>query len=190
MNKEIIVGVLALQGDFFEHQRILSRMGVVSIQVRNKSDLDKCSALIIPGGESTTMANLLSRADLAFKIKKRVKKGMLFYGTCAGAILAAKKVIGENRFKPLALIDVDIKRNAYGRQADSFETEIEVSGKKINGIFIRAPVISRAGKKVEVLARVDNNPVLVKHKNVLLGTFHPESDDEIFVHELFLAMFK
>jgi len=185
----MIIGVLALQGDFLEHIQILDSMKVKAIEVRSKKDLDKCSALIIPGGESTAIGKLLVTSGLDKEIKKRVAKGMPLYGTCAGAIVAAKKVLKEKEFKPLKLIDVEIKRNAYGRQVDSFEAEVEVKGiGKLNGVFIRAPVISKVGKKVEVLAEFEGKPVLVKQGKVLVGTFHPETERETALHKLLIQM--
>lgn len=185
------IGVLALQGDFAEHLRVLKSINAPAMEVRNKEDLAGCSALIIPGGESTTIALLLQKTGLGPEIKKRIAKGMPFYGTCAGAIIAAKKVLGEKRFKPLNLIDIDVKRNDYGRQVDSFETELEVKGiGKVNGVFIRAPVISRAGKGVEVLSSLGGKPVFVNWKNVLCGTFHPETENNSFAHEMLVQMCK
>jgi len=184
----LIVGVLALQGDFVEHIQILKLMKIDFVEVRNKNDLEKCSALIIPGGESTVIAKFLSTTGLDKEIKKRVKSGMPIYGTCAGAIILAKKVVGEKKFEPLGLIDVEIKRNAYGRQIDSFEAEMSIENKKINGVFIRAPIISKIGKKVEVLIKLDKKPVLVKQGNILIGTFHPESEGITIIHRLFLDL--
>ncbi|MFH1390789.1 MAG: pyridoxal 5'-phosphate synthase glutaminase subunit PdxT [Candidatus Diapherotrites archaeon] len=183
------IGVLALQGDFFEHTQILESMKINSIEVRNKTDLKKCSALIIPGGESTTIGKLLAISGLDKEIKKRAKKGMPVYGTCAGAIVLAKKVLNEKEFKPLGLIDVEIKRNAYGRQVDSFEAEVNIEGiGKLNGVFIRAPKIIKKGKKVETLASFEGNPVLVKQGNVLIGTFHLETEKETAMHKLLVQM--
>ncbi|MCR4335488.1 MAG: pyridoxal 5'-phosphate synthase glutaminase subunit PdxT [archaeon] len=184
----ITIGVLALQGDFAEHIKILESMKVNAIEVRNNSDLQKCSALIIPGGESTTIGKLLKISGLDREIKKRAKKAMPIYGTCAGAIVLAKKVLNEKEFFPLELIDVEIKRNAYGRQLDSFEAEVEIKGiGKLNGVFIRAPVISKIGKKIEVLAKFEGKPVLVKQGNILIGTFHPETEKNSELHNYFLG---
>ncbi|MEM4262000.1 MAG: pyridoxal 5'-phosphate synthase glutaminase subunit PdxT [Candidatus Diapherotrites archaeon] len=182
----MLVGVLALQGDFLEHCLLLSSLNVGFVEVRRASELDKCNALIIPGGESTVISKLLLETGLDQEIKKRVKKGLPLLGTCAGAIISAKRVRSEDRFSPLGLIDIEIERNSYGRQIDSFETELSVQGKKIRGIFIRAPVIRKVGAKVKVLASFDNTPVLVKEKNVIVSTFHPELVGEKFVHELLL----
>lgn len=183
------IGVLALQGDFLEHKLILESLKQKAIEVRNKQDLKECGALIIPGGESTTIGKLLKQTGLDSEIKKRVKKGMPIYGTCAGAIVIAKKVLGEKEFEPLSLIDIEIKRNAYGRQIDSFETELSFNGHgKMNGVFIRAPKIVKKTKEVETLCSLDGKPVLVKQGNVLAGTFHPETEHESKLHKMFLEM--
>src|SRR3989338_3010003 len=125
---QIVVGVLALQGDFKEHLDLLRSMKAEAREVRTISDLRECSALIIPGGESTTISNLLDSSGLGAEIKKRAGKGMPIYGTCAGAIIIARKVLREKMFRPLNLIDIEVERNAFGRQVDSFEAEIEVKG--------------------------------------------------------------
>ncbi|HLC92722.1 MAG TPA: pyridoxal 5'-phosphate synthase glutaminase subunit PdxT [archaeon] len=183
------IGVLGLQGDFSEHIAALHHIGAHALEVRSKADLDQCSALIIPGGESTTISILLQKSGLDSEIKKRVAKGMPFYGTCAGAIVAAKKVIGEGRFTPLGLIDIAVKRNDFGRQVDSFEAKVDVKGHgEVNGVFIRAPRIIKIGKKVEVLAKSGKEPVLVRQGNVLAGTFHPETEGDFFAHRMLLKM--
>ena len=185
----MIIGILALQGAFFEHKQALEKLGVHSIEVRNKQDLKKCSSLILPGGESTTISQLLEQTCLDKEITKRVKKGMHVFATCAGALVLAKKVIGEKCYKPLKLIDMDISRNAYGRQIDSFETGLDIKGfkKDFHGIFIRAPIIKRTGKKVEVLARFKGKPVLLKQENIMVATFHPELTDDLRLHHYFIA---
>ena len=184
-----VVGVLALQGDFREHLELLRSMKAEAREVRSVQDLRECSALIIPGGESTTISNLLDSSGLGAEIKKRAGKGMPIYGTCAGAIIIARKVLREKMFKPLNLIDIEVERNAFGRQVDSFEAEIEVKGLgKLNGVFIRAPVIKKAGKKAEVLASFNGKPVLVRQGNILAGTFHPEAEHNTKIHEFFLEM--
>ena len=186
------IGVLALQGDFLEHLNALQKCGVNSVEVRNTKDLAKCSALIIPGGESTTISKLLFLSGLDKEIRKMARKGMPIYGTCAGAILISKKIIGEKRFKPLNLIGIDIARNAYGRQINSFESELEIKGfeKPLNAIFIRAPIIRKAGKKVEILARCGKEIVLARQGNILVSTFHPELEGDLRVHKLFISMIK
>ena len=184
-----VVGVLALQGDFREHLELLRSMNAEAREVRSVQDLRECSALIIPGGESTTISNLLDSSGLGAEIKKRAGRGMAIYGTCAGAIIIARKVLREKMFRPLNLIDIEVERNAFGRQVDSFEAEIEVKGLgKLNGVFIRAPVIKKAGKKAEVLASFNGKPVLVRQGNILAGKFHPEAEHNTKIHEFFLEM--
>lgn len=183
------IGILALQGNFREHMKILESIGAKAMEVRNSNDLQECSALIIPGGESTTMARLLETSGLGMEIRRRVKKGMPLYGTCAGAILCARKIAGEKRFRPLGIIDIEVKRNDYGRQVDSFEAEVDVHGAgKVNGVFIRAPRILKFGKKAEVLASIGNEPVLVKQGNVIVGTFHPETEGNTYLHKFLTAL--
>lgn len=184
------IGVLSLQGDFFAHCKALEKCGAEPVQVRLPQDLDGVHGLILPGGESTVISNLMQKHGLDKKIKSLSKKGFPLFGTCAGAIVISKKIVGETRFKPLGLIDITIKRNSYGRQVDSFEGQIEVlaqghaKARHIKGIFIRAPEIVKTGKEVEVLARLGKTPVLVREKNVFASTFHPELLGETFVHEL------
>ena len=189
------MGVLALQGDFYEHLRTLKKLGAEAAEVRNKDDLAKVEGLIIPGGESTTIAKLLAETGLDKAIKARAANprsgagGMPVYGTCAGAILLAKNVLKSQGVKGLGLMDIEVERNAYGRQVDSFEAELDVKGiGKVRGVFIRAPVIQKAGKGVEVLAELDGRPVLVRQGNLLAGTFHPEIEGELGVHGLFLDL--
>ncbi len=183
--------MLGLHGDFREHLALLKEHGVPCIEVRSAADLARCSALIVPGGESTAIARLLESSGLGREIRKRVAGGMPFYGTCAGAIIAAKKVVGEKRFEPMKLIDIEVERNFYGRQADSFEAEVLVKGiGTVNGVFIRAPVIKRTGKGVEVLGTLEGKPVLVRQGNVIAGTFHPETEKNFFAHRMLLEMLK
>ena len=185
------IGVLALQGDFKEHKQILSKLGVQPKEVRLPSDLNGLSGLIIPGGESTTISKLMKLYGLDKAIKAHYKKGLAIYGTCAGAIVIAKKVIGETRFKPLGIADIEIERNAYGSQADSFETELEVNGiGTVQASFIRAPILKKVGKNFEVLAKYNGKAVLAKQGNILVGTFHPEISGEMKVHAYFARMCK
>ncbi|MBN1157434.1 pyridoxal 5'-phosphate synthase glutaminase subunit PdxT [Candidatus Woesearchaeota archaeon] len=183
-----MIGVLALQGGVIEHVRMLERCGKKAIEVRAKDDLKKVNALILPGGESTTLFKLMKRQGLDTEIKKRAKKGMPVFGTCAGMIVLAKEII-DNREQGLGLIDISVKRNDYGRQVDSFEEEIDVRDiGKVNAVFIRAPIVKSCGKDVEVLARQNKNPILLKQNNILVASFHPELTDDKRVHELFLKM--
>ncbi len=189
----MVVGVLAFQGDFAEHIDVLSRMHVPSVEVRSCDDVSKVDALIIPGGESTVIAKFLSESGVGAEIRKRVaskKHPLIIYGTCAGAILLAKRVTGKNAPKVLGLIDVTLDRNAYGTQIDSFEAEIKVSGiqKPVPVAFIRAPKITSVGKGVDILAKFRGEPVLVRQGRVMIGTFHAEVRTSAEMHRIFLAM--
>lgn len=179
------IGVLALQGDFAEHITALRKLKITCAEVRNVDDIKKTNGLIIPGGESTTIGKLLVSTGLDLWLKTRAKKGYAIYGTCAGAILLAK----------LKLIDIDVKRNAYGRQLDSFDEPIEVKTRLIaslheplRGVFIRAPKITRLGKNVQMLASHRGDAVLVQQGNILAGTFHPELTDNLAVHRYFATL--
>lgn len=201
----MIVGVLAFQGDFEEHIAVLHSLRVPAIEVRNLADLSKVGALIIPGGESTVIAKFLEETGVGKEMIRRVgikaerNKGsglpavgdhsLFVYGTCAGAIVLAKKVTGKNPPRSLGLIDITIDRNAYGTQLDSFEANIRVKGirDKIPASFIRAPKITRVGKDVEILAEHKGIPVLVRQGRVLAGTFHPEVRGHHAIHRMFSA---
>jgi 5'-phosphate synthase pdxT subunit len=191
----MLVGVLAFQGDFAEHLQVLSDMGVASIDVRNAADLAKVSRLIIPGGESTVISQFLASTGMGREIRRRVLRPgkndrLSVYGTCAGAILLGKRATGKNAPSPLGLIDIDVQRNAYGEQLDSFQADLKVTGipRPLEVSFIRAPKITRVGRRVQVLASHDGVPVLVRQGNVLAGTFHPEVRGETKIHELFVNM--
>ena len=189
----MVVGVLAFQGDFAEHITVLHRLHVPSLEVRTIQDLSKIDALIIPGGESTVIAQCLHLSGVGREIVRRVKniqRPMLVYGTCAGAIVLAKNVTGKNAPRPLGLIDITAERNAYGTQADSFEAVLRIGGihGSVRASFIRAPKITRVGKGVEVISKYKGQPVLVRQGNVLAGTFHPEAREETAVHGLFIRM--
>jgi len=183
------IGVLALQGDFREHIQILSVMGIHAREVRLPEHMKGISGLIIPGGESTTISKLMELYGLDKAIKAAYKKGMCIFGTCAGAIVIAKKVIGETRFKPLGIADIEIMRNAYGTQADSFETYLEIRDIGTTAVsFIRAPIIKKIGKNVKVLAEFGGHVVLARQGRLLIGTFHPEISHETKVHSYFVKM--
>ncbi len=189
----MVVGVLAFQGDFAEHIDVLRLLKVSAIEVRSLSDLAKVDALIIPGGESTVIAKFLEETGVGKEIIRRVKgKKLWVYGTCAGAIVLAKKATGKHAPKTLGLIDVTVDRNAYGTQIDSFETSLKVKGMKspIAVSFIRAPRITKIAKDVEILASFKNEPVLVRQGSILIGTFHPEVRDELSIHRIFLTSIK
>jgi 5'-phosphate synthase pdxT subunit len=183
------IGVLALQGDFAEHKQMLTALGVESLEVRTIEDLAQADRLILPGGESTVMVKMLEETGLFGAIASRFIEGSLpIFATCAGAILVAKEVVGDS-LTTLDLIDISIERNAYGRQLQSFRTELEIQGvsKKVPVSFIRAPKITRVGEGLTVLATYEECPVLVQGKNILVATFHSEVVGETAVHELFVV---
>ena len=185
------VGILALQGDFLEHSMMLRHLGVPSVQVRLPRDLDAIDALILPGGESTTMVRLIDLHDLREPLQQRVEEGMPVWGTCAGMILMARSLT-EDRPEPLSLMDIKVTRNAYGRQLESFETnlDIPVLGKtQLHAIFIRAPGVAEVGSRVEVLARLPNGtPVAVREGSKVATAFHPELTNDSRMHLLFAKM--
>lgn len=187
----MVVGALALQGAFREHRRALERIGVEAREVRLPAHLTGVHALIVPGGESTTMAKLMVAYGLDDAIRSFHGAGGAVWGTCAGAILIARDVLGRPDQPRLDLIDMSVARNAYGRQIASFEADLDVSGldAPFRGVFIRAPRIASVGPDVDVLARHDGDPVAVGSGRVLATVFHPElSGDERF-HRLFLERF-
>ena len=170
---------------------MLESLGVTSLEVRSLDDLGKIDRLIIPGGESTVISRFLESTGVGREIRRRVQDSSLaVYGTCAGAILLARKVTGKNSPRALGLIDIVIERNAYGTQAQSFAAELSIRGiaKKVSAAFIRAPVITRIGRGVEILSVYDGIPVLVAQGRVLAGTFHPEVRGERAMHAVFLKL--
>jgi 5'-phosphate synthase pdxT subunit len=187
-----MVGILALQGDFLEHEVLLQKLHVPTKQVRLPSDLERVERLIIPGGESTTIGKLLVLYDLLEPIGKRARGGMPLWGTCAGAILLAKHIVGGKAGQAaLGLMDMTAERNAFGRQIDSFETDLDLpvlGAKPFHAVFIRAPQLQSPGKGVEVLARVGEAIVAVKQNNLLATSFHPELSDDPRMHEYFLSL--
>ncbi|MCY4623763.1 MAG: pyridoxal 5'-phosphate synthase glutaminase subunit PdxT [Chloroflexi bacterium] len=188
---DVRTGVLALQGDFLEHEISLRRLGAEPIEVRLPRDLDGVDALIIPGGESTTMVHLLDLHGLREPVQRRAREGMPVWGTCAGMILLASALV-EERPEPLGLMDITVQRNAYGRQLQSFETELAVTylgEEPIPAVFIRAPAIVSMGEGVETLASLpDGMPVAVRQSNVLATSFHPELTTDTRFHRHFLDM--
>ncbi|MEO7804645.1 MAG: pyridoxal 5'-phosphate synthase glutaminase subunit PdxT [Actinomycetota bacterium] len=181
------IGVLALQGDFERHIKALTGCGYESFEVRNRSELESADALVIPGGESTTMLKLIDRYDLRDTLVKLIGDGLPVFGTCAGAIVIATETSdGE---QPLGVLDMDIERNAYGRQAESFEAVLEVAdikGGPIEAVFIRAPVINRVSDAARVLAWWADQPVLVVDGNIMVATFHPELSGDFRIHQYFV----
>ena len=184
------IGVLALQGDFREHVEMLKKCNVTATEIRLPENLEDVDGLIIPGGESTTIGNLMQRYNMGKEIIKKHNQGMAIYGTCAGAILLSKVIAGSNQPR-LNLLDISVKRNYYGAQIDSFEAELKIDNiGKFNGIFIRAPVIEKVRNGVKILSSLNDNPVLIQKKNILASTFHPELTNDKRVHEYFVEMIK
>jgi len=185
------VGVLALQGDVREHLRALGDAGATGVVVKRLEHLESVDALVMPGGESTTIGKLLDRYGLIEPLKERVRSGMPLYGTCAGAILMADEVVGrQDAPHRLGVMDIAVRRNGYGRQLDSFEADVDVEGldATFRAVFIRAPLIERVGHAVEVLAGLDGHPVLVRQGVLLASTFHPEITPDARVHALFVKL--
>lgn len=183
-----MVGVLALQGDYAEHQRMLERIGCHTRQVRKAEELEGLRALVLPGGESTTMLKFIEEEGLMEPLRKLYARRAALYGTCAGAILLAKEVTSP-RQASLGLMDLTVERNGYGRQVDSHQAEEPcpaLGSSPLPMTFIRAPIIRRTGPGVTVLARHRGEPVLVREGRLLVSTFHPELSDDERVHRYFL----
>ena len=184
------VGVLALQGAFREHREVLDALGVDTVEVRVPQQLDALDALILPGGESTTMSRLLDTSGLRAPLGERLAGGLPVFGTCAGMILLAVEVAdGRPDQQGFGLVDVTVRRNAYGRQLASFEAPLAVTGLvggDFPGVFIRAPRIDRTGPGVEVLAGHDGHPVLARQGAAVVASFHPELSGDLRLHEWFL----
>ena len=184
------VGVLALQGAFREHVAAVSSLGVEAREVRQLKDMDGIDAMIIPGGESTTMGKLLKEWHMLEPLRQRIQQGMPVYGSCAGLILLCRTI--ENSDQPrLGVLDATVRRNAFGRQVDSFETDLsipEVSPEPVPAVFIRAPVIISMGPEVKVLAEVRGQAVAVRQNNILATSFHPELTPDTRLHSYFLGM--
>ena len=184
-----LVGVLALQGAFVAHQRALEGVGARTRQVRQPADLVGVDALVIPGGESTTMSKLLSTSGLFDDIKALLSDGLPVFGTCAGMILLASQVL-DGRADQLSFgaIDMSVQRNGYGRQVDSFETDLDVAGfdQPFHAVFIRAPKVISIGANVEVLAEYDGVPVVARQGQIMVASFHPELTHDARLHARFL----
>ena len=179
-------GVLALQGDFREHAKVFAAAGATSIEVRTAEQLGEVDCLAIPGGESTTIGKLARANGLVEPLRERAAQGMPILGTCAGMIVLATEVLGGD---PLfALMDITVRRNAYGRQVDSFETDVEVRGvdHPVRGVFIRAPWIERIGPDVDVLATFEDRPVVLEQGSLVVASFHPELVGETGLHDYLL----
>lgn len=184
-----LVGVLALQGAFVAHQRAFDAAGATTRQVRRPSDLHGVDALVIPGGESTAMSRLLTTSGLFDEIKALLSDGLPVFGTCAGMILLASEVLdGRPDQLSFGAIDISVQRNGYGRQVDSFETDLDVVGfeRPFHAVFIRAPKVVAIGPNVEVLAEHDGVPVVARQGHVMVAAFHPELTGDARLHARFL----
>jgi pyridoxal 5'-phosphate synthase pdxT subunit len=179
-------GVLALQGDFREHARAFADAGATPIEVRTPAELAEVDVLAIPGGESTTISKLAQSAELVDPLVERANAGMPILGTCAGMIVMARRVIGLEPL--LGLVDIEVERNAYGRQVDSFEADLDVEGVEdpVRGVFIRAPVVREVGDGVRVLSELEGAPVVLEEGNLVVASFHPELVGESRLHAYLL----
>lgn len=184
------IGVLALQGDVREHISTLSQLECESVEVRKASDLSNLDGLILPGGESTTISKLLDIFDIRNPILEFIKSGKAVFGTCAGMITLASEVLDSAAGqKSLGVMDISVRRNAFGSQLDSFEDQIDFDGANISVAFIRAPIVEKVGEGVQVLASLpDGRVVAVRQDNLLATSFHPEITGETYVHQYFLNM--
>ena len=191
-----MIGVLALQGAFQSHQQRLVELGALTRQVRTPRDLAGVDALVMPGGESTTMSKLLTSSELFEPLAERLRDGLPVFGTCAGMILLATEILdGRPDQRSFGAIDITVQRNGYGRQLDSFETELHVDelgpgAAPFHGVFIRAPKVTRVGAGVDVLAEHDGVPVLLRQGAVSVASFHPELAGDHRLHALFLNSFQ
>ncbi len=182
------IGVLAIQGDFLEHKHVLARLGVDAPEIRLPEDLDGLDGLIIPGGESTTIVQLIDIYGFRPTLADRIREGLPVWGTCAGMIVLADSLT-DRRPEPLHLMNIKVSRNAFGSQVDSFEADLDIEsieGDPFHGVFIRAPVVNRTGEGVRVIAQLDDGrPVAVRQDTMLATAFHPELTDDDRVHDLF-----
>ncbi|MCH8186448.1 MAG: pyridoxal 5'-phosphate synthase glutaminase subunit PdxT [Chloroflexi bacterium] len=185
------VGVLAIQGDFLEHRQVLERIGVDAPEIRLPHQLDDVDGLIIPGGESTTIVQLIDIYGFRKTLKAKSKAGMPIWGTCAGMIVIASS-LSDRRPEPLGLMNIRVSRNAFGRQFDSFEQDLtveELEGPPFHGVFIRAPAVKKIGDGVRVMASLDDGrPVAVRQDRLFATAFHPELTDDTRIHEMFVRI--
>lgn len=184
----MVIGVLAVQGDYQKHLEVLKQLNIDSAGVKTRQDLKRVDGLIIPGGESTTIMKMLNFADMVDELKNFAEHKPVF-GTCAGSIILAKNLSNPD-LVTIGAMDITISRNAYGTQVDSFIDIVEFQGKKLEAVFIRAPKILETGDGVEVLIHHQQLPVLVRQKNLLACTFHPELSEDDTIHKYFLSMFE
>lgn len=187
------IGVLALQGDVSEHvtaiERAMEGQGEV-VEIRKPGQMEHCLALVLPGGESTAIFRQLESSGLTEELKAAAISGKPILATCAGLVLISREIEGDQRFKPLGLMDIRVSRNAFGPQRESFEADLEIVGleQPYRAVFIRAPVIEEVGEGVQVLAKVEDAAVAVRQRNLLALAFHPELTCDLRIHQLFLKM--
>jgi pyridoxal 5'-phosphate synthase pdxT subunit len=185
------IGVLALQGDVREHLRSLTELGVRAVAVRRPEELESVDGLVLPGGESTTMIKLARIFDLLEPLRARIKDGLPAFGTCAGMILLADRIVdGAAGQETIGGLDITVRRNAFGRQVDSFEEQLTLDGldAPVHAVFIRAPWVEETGPEVEVLATAAGHPVAVRQGRLLATSFHPEVETDGRIHRLFLDL--
>ena len=185
------IGVIALQGDFAEHIATLSRLGVDAFPIRLPSQLDKLDGIVIPGGESTTLNRLMAEYTLIEPIRELAYQGLPMWGTCAGMVLLAKKVTNSENGS-LGIMNIEVERNAFGRQVDSFESELSIPAlgdRPFSGVFIRAPIIRAVGAEVQTLCQLSSGAIVAaKEENCLVCSFHPELTDDLRFHNYFLTL--
>jgi 5'-phosphate synthase pdxT subunit len=187
----VSIGVFALQGDVREHLATLTALGADAFAVRRPEELARCDGLVLPGGESTTMAKLARIFDLLDPLRDRVRSGMPTFGTCAGMIMLADRILdGTVGQETIGGIDMTVRRNAFGRQVDSFEADLDLKGldQPVHAVFIRAPWVEEVGDEVEVLAEAEGHPVAVRQGHLMATSFHPEVADDGRIHRLFLDL--
>jgi len=184
------IGVLAFQGDFQRHYELLFSMGADVRYIRSANELEEVGALVLPGGESTTIGKLLVRFGMMEPLRARIEAGMPVFGTCAGAILLAKEIEGSSQDR-IGVMNIRVARNAYGRQIESFEADLQIdgiTGEPMRAVFIRAPIITGTGADVEVVVNFEGSPVVVRQGAMLAATFHPELTGDNRLHRLFLDL--
>ncbi len=193
-NNQTRIGVMALQGAFIEHMHVLQRLGVRATEVRQRTELEGLEGLIIPGGESTTILKLMHLYDIYQPLKGMIEAGFPVMGVCAGMICLAQKVTNtqESSLEPLRVMDIEVRRNAFGRQVDSFEADLIIPAlgeKPCHAVFIRAPLIDNVGPGIDILARLpDGNAVAARQGGILVASFHPELTDDTRFHEYFVRI--
>ena len=191
VNDRPVIGVLALQGAFAAHAEVLARLGVDVIEIRRPDQLGELDGIVLPGGESTAMSNLLKSSGLFETLGERRRKGLPVFGTCAGMILLAEEILdGRDDQVSFDVLPIGVRRNGYGRQIDSFETEIAIKDldSSFHAVFIRAPKITRLDPSVQVLAEHEGTPVLVRHGSAMAASFHPELGHDSRIHAMFVEL--